>query len=156
MVGRVFDAATQEPLPGARVEVAGTPLAAATARDGSYRLPGLAAGSHTISVSYLGYGDAKAEVVVAAGEVNRDFELSIAFKEQVEVSESALDAQARALNQQRTAANITNVVSADQIGRFPDPNAAEATQRSDGSPVARSGHRPGVEPLSVARAGATG
>jgi TonB-dependent receptor len=138
VVGRVLDAATQEPLPGARVEVAGTPLSAATARDGSYRLPGLSAGTHTITVSYLGYGEAKAEVALAAGaEVAQSFELSIAFKELVEVSESAIGAQARALNQQRTAANITNVVSADQIGRFPDPNAAEATQRIPGISIER-------------------
>ena len=40
-----------------------------------------------------------------------------------------LQGEAAALNQQKNAVNITNIVSADQIGRFPDPNAAEATQR---------------------------
>jgi TonB-dependent receptor len=135
--GRVIDAATGEPLPGAEVEVAGTSLSTATGRDGNYRLPGLTAGAHSVSVHFLGYAEAKADVQVTAGEVQKDFELTITFKETVEVSESALDAQARALNQQRTAANITNVVSADQIGRFPDPNAAEATQRIPGISIER-------------------
>ena len=75
VVGRVLDAATQEPLPGARVEVAGTPLSAATARDGSYRLPGLGAGTHKVSVSYLGYGDATAEV----GKFNAGQKANAAF-----------------------------------------------------------------------------
>ncbi len=47
------------------------------------------------------------------------------------------DAQARALNQQRTAPNITNVVSADQIGQFPDTNAVEAVQRIPGISIQR-------------------
>ena len=45
--------------------------------------------------------------------------------------------RARALNQQKTAPNITNVVSADQIGAFPDPNAAEALQRIPGISIQR-------------------
>ena len=47
------------------------------------------------------------------------------------------DANARALNQQRTAPNITNIVSADQIGAFPDRNAAETTQRIPGVSITK-------------------
>jgi len=61
-----------------------------------------------------------------------------AFEESVTVSaEYILDAQAKALNQQKTAPNITNVVAADQIGSFPDPNAAETTQRIPGVSIQR-------------------
>ena len=46
----------------------------------------------------------------------------VAFEENVSMpGQLILDAQARALNQQKTAPNITNVVSADQIGSFPGP-----------------------------------
>ena len=45
--------------------------------------------------------------------------------------------QASSLNQQRTAANLSNVVSADQAGRFPDTNAAEALQRVPGIAINR-------------------
>ncbi|HEY4367154.1 MAG TPA: TonB-dependent receptor [Steroidobacteraceae bacterium] len=41
-------------------------------------------------------------------------------------------AQAAALNTERRAAGVTNVVSSDQIGRFPDENAAEAARRLPG------------------------
>jgi TonB-dependent receptor len=138
IAGRVVDAATGEGLPGARVHVNDTAFETATERDGSYRLPGLPAGTHRVVVNYLGYGETSQDVSVAAGEtVPLPFRLTLTFSESVEVRGSALDAQARALNQQRTAANITNVVSADQIGRFPDPNAAEATQRIPGISIQR-------------------
>jgi hypothetical protein len=37
-----------------------------------------------------------------------------------------LQNQARALNKQKNAANIINVISADQIGKFPDSNIGDA------------------------------
>ncbi|WP_206433252.1 TonB-dependent receptor plug domain-containing protein [Sphingomonas sp. S-NIH.Pt15_0812] len=43
----------------------------------------------------------------------------------------------RALNQQRTADNTVTIVSADAIGRFPDPNIAEALQRAPGVGIER-------------------
>jgi outer membrane receptor for ferrienterochelin and colicin len=43
--------------------------------------------------------------------------------------EGAAGAQARALNAQRAASNVTNVVSADSMGRLPDSNVAEALKR---------------------------
>jgi TonB-dependent receptor len=138
VTGRVLDAVNLEPLPGAKVTLSGTPFTTATERDGYYRFAGVRPGTYTLVVSYLGYGERKKEVTLAEGAtLTENFELNITFAELVEVSESAVDAQARALNQQRTAPNITNVVSADQIGRFPDPNAAEATQRIPGISIQR-------------------
>jgi TonB-dependent receptor len=56
----------------------------------------------------------------------------------VEVTADSLaDGQAQALNEQRSAPNIVNVVAADQIGQFPDPNAAEAASRIPGVSIAR-------------------
>jgi len=40
-----------------------------------------------------------------------------------------MQGQAKALNTQENATNITNVVASDQMSRFPDINAAESTQR---------------------------
>jgi outer membrane receptor protein involved in Fe transport len=64
----------------------------------------------------------------------------------------AADGQARALQQQRHSANITNVVAADQIGRFPDANIGDAMKRIPGIAVqvdqgeARFGLIRGTEP----------
>lgn len=140
IAGRVIDSGSLEPLPGARVTLDGTTFVAATDRAGEFRIPQVAPGRHRLVVSYLGYRAGGQEVPVAAGEtVTVRIEMRIAFAENVDVDAegSVIEAQARALNQQRTAANITNVVSADQIGRFPDPNAAEATQRIPGVTIQR-------------------
>jgi len=48
-----------------------------------------------------------------------------------------IDAAKRAADQQKSASGITNVVSSDAIGRFPDPNIAEALQRVVGVAIAR-------------------
>ena len=63
---------------------------------------------------------------------------TITVREEVTVSATPIqEGQARALNRQRTAPNIVNVISSDQIGQFPDSNAAEATQRIPGVTIER-------------------
>ena len=139
VVGRVVDADTRAPLPGADVRLDGTAFAAASDRTGGFRITGVPAGQYTLLVVYLGHAEQRAEVTVAAGDaVSVDVELAKnAFSEAVQVTAPIGEGQAAALNQQRTALNITNVVSADQIGRFPDPNAAEATSRIPAVSIAR-------------------
>lgn len=130
--GRVLDGADGNPLPGAKVVVTGSAGEASTDREGNFRLTGVPAGDRTVVVTYLGRKDAIVETTVTAG-ATRKIEVKmglVSFEESVTVSgELILAAQERALNQQKTAPNITNVVSADQIGSFPDRNAAETTQR---------------------------
>src|SRR5262245_17958614 len=49
---------------------------------------------------------------------------------EVTVADTAdLVGQERALNDQKNSINLVNIIAADQIASFPDPNAAEATQR---------------------------
>ena len=48
------------------------------------------------------------------------------------VIEGSLVGTARAINEQRAASTLKNIVAADEIGRFPDQNAAEALQRIPG------------------------
>lgn len=43
-----------------------------------------------------------------------------------------LRGQAKALNQQKTNSNISNVISSDQVGRFPDANIGDALKRVPG------------------------
>jgi TonB-dependent receptor len=138
--GRVVDAATGDPLPGAQVLVTGSAAETSTDRDGRFRLSAVPAGDRTVVVTYLGRQDATVEAKVVAGATQRlDIQMKmVAFEESVSVpGQLILDAQERALNQQKTAPNITNVVSADQIGSFPDRNAAETTQRIPGVSITK-------------------
>ncbi|MBD3853140.1 MAG: TonB-dependent receptor [Acidobacteria bacterium] len=114
------------------VNVEGTNIVGQTGLNGSYRLAPVPVGEHTLVFSYLGLQTANAEVTVTAGEaVSQD--MTLVYGGEIEVRGSPLlVGQAKALNRQKNAINIKNIVAADQIGRFPDKNAAEATQRIPG------------------------
>lgn len=139
--GRVVDGTTTEPLPGAKVSVEGAAVVASTDRAGVFHLTGAPQGAQTLVVSYLGREDRQVAVTVIAGVVTSIPDVALSrqgYSESVTVAAEIIrDAQARALNQQKTALNITNVVSADQIGRFPDVNAAETTQRIPGVSISK-------------------
>ena len=53
------------------------------------------------------------------------------------VIEGSLVGSARAINRQRSASTLTSIVAADEIGRFPDQNAAESLQRLPGVSIDR-------------------
>ena len=140
IVGTVSDSATKAPLPGALVALEGSALSTATDHVGNFRITGVPIGEHELLVTYLGHAEERTMVTLRASEtLTIDVELSqTAFSETVRVTgEPTDDGQARALNQQKTAANIMNVIAADQIGSFPDPNAAEAASRIPGVSITR-------------------
>ncbi len=97
-----------------------------TDRSGTFRLLRIPTGQRNITISYLGYEDKTIPVNISSGSIaSLDASLETSVKETVTVNSPLLEGQAKALNQQKENVNITNIVSADQIGRFPDPNAAE-------------------------------
>jgi len=55
ITGRVLDAGTHRPLAGATVIIDRTTRGVGTESDGTFRLPAVPSGSHTITVRYLGY-----------------------------------------------------------------------------------------------------
>jgi iron complex outermembrane receptor protein len=73
--GRVTDAATGEPLAGARVSAVGTLQGTAVRSDGSYRLP-VSAGTQVLRVSYIGYSPIVDTVVVTGLVENRDYRMT--------------------------------------------------------------------------------
>jgi TonB-dependent receptor len=137
-VGVVRDAAGQT-LPGFTVEIVDPPRRVVTSRTGRFRIPAVSAGRRTVSISGLGFATQEIEVVVTAGQV-----ASIDVVMQIEAVElegilirGQRSEQARALNQQKTADNIVEVVSAENMDRFPDINSAEAVQRLTSVSVSR-------------------
>lgn len=154
VTGTVTDAQTGFTLAGATVQIESLGRGAITNESGRFALLGLPAGSHTISVTYLGYGVTTQSVQIEAGEVaNVDIalEAEVIALEGLQVTGQRAG-QAAALNQQLTSLNITNVIAADQIGRFPDSNIGDALKRVPGIVViqdqgeARFGLIRGTEP----------
>lgn len=138
VTGRVTDASGAT-LPGARVILPELGIDTATNRQGEFSLPSAPAGEITMRVEYLGLPSSE-RVITVAPDARNHVEFTLAqtdAMERIVVLGSIMDGAARALNQQRSADNLTNVVSADSIGRFPDYNIAEALQRVPGIGVER-------------------
>lgn len=133
IAGRVTDDATKLALGGARVAVAGTAIETYTAAAGNYVLSGVPAGAQSVQVAYVGYDDMVQAVQLAAGlnRVDVAFNAGTVAMDRFVIDGAAVGA-ARALNQQRAADTLRNIVASDEIGNFPDQNAAEAIQRIPG------------------------
>ena len=123
------------PVPGASVMVVGTRLETTTDRLGRYRIALVPAGDQQLLVSFIGFADQTVGVSVDANAAtNVDVTMVIeTFTGSVTVvGDPILAGQAQALNEQKTAPAIVNVISSEQLQFFPDTNAAEATQRVPG------------------------
>lgn len=136
--GRITDLNSKEPLTGATVTVTGTSNAAATDLSGAYQFY-VNSGTLNLTVRYLGYKDTTLSVNLKSNELKV---LNIAMSGRQRnlnnvVITGYTQGQAKALNQQKNADNIKNIIAADQIGRFPDANAAEALQRVPGVNIER-------------------
>lgn len=122
-------------VPGANVLITELSKGAISDFDGRFTLIGIPEGTHTLQISYLGYAPIQQDVNVTAGEttvVNLTMNPSNVELQEVQVTAYGLSGQAKALNTQRSNLNITNVVSTDQIGKFPDANIGDAVKRIPG------------------------
>jgi iron complex outermembrane receptor protein len=115
LAGTVTDAATAQPVAGATVLVSGTLARAVTDAAGRYRIAGLPAGVHTVTVAVIGYRRAVAGgVALAAGEERRlDFALARAA---VEIPGVVVTAS-RATERPEDAPASVAVLAADAIRR---------------------------------------
>ena len=73
--GRVRDAETGEPLPGANVYLENADQGTSTGLDGEFEIAGVAEGSHTLVASFIGYEEFRLPLLVAAGAVDLLVEL---------------------------------------------------------------------------------
>ncbi len=122
-------------LPGANVLVVEANKGVPTNVNGDFTIVEVPAGEHTLRISFIGYKTVEQRVTVNDGvttTISISMEPGFTQGGEVIVFGDRLKGQAKALNQQRTNANITNVVAADQIGRFPDANIGDALKRIPG------------------------
>ncbi len=118
-------------LEGALVELEATGERVYTGRGGRFELRNVPAGPQTIRVSYLGY--AAQSFSVAAGAADVHLVLGVASSEtDAIVVIGQIDDRSRRLNLERSADALTNVVSSDLAGQFPDRNVSEVLRRAPG------------------------
>jgi TonB-dependent receptor len=122
-------------MPGATVVIEALQIGAAADVNGNFIIYDVPAGTHTVTFRYLGYNGASQDVTVKTGEVSTitvSLEPGVTLGDEVLILGDRLKGQAKALNRQRALPNITNIVAADQIGRFPDANIGDAMKRIPG------------------------
>ena len=130
--GRVLDD-SGNPLPGAVVTLDGKTRSTVTDADGFYSFANLSKGNHALKVAYIGFAPSQKVVAVKGGDVVLDIVMKDTSQELGEVVVAGVfSGQQRALNMQKSNLNDTNVVSADQIGKFPDSNIGDALKRISG------------------------
>jgi len=122
---------SQGVLQGARIELHPDGQVAVSNSQGQFTITGVAAGHYTVSVSYLGYAPFSAEVSVAAGQAaNVDAVMQVAkASEDVTVIADRQFGELEALNRERVADNILQVLPASVITSLPNTNIADAVGR---------------------------
>lgn len=132
MRGRVIDT-TKQSLPGASIYIEKLHTGVTSDVNGFYTFANLEPGVYKVKVSYVGYSPVEMDITIPAG---RTLEKDVVLNEGVELQEvvvgGAFQGQRRAINSQKNQMGITNVVSADQVGKFPDSNIGDALKRIPG------------------------
>jgi TonB-dependent receptor len=136
---------------GVDVTIVELGVSAETGPDGRFRLPNIAPGSYTLSISFLGEELERRTINVDASGASVSVQLAESSVEDVIVVTGTRGALASARAQERAQDNLTNVVTADDIGNFADQNIAESLQRIPGASIQRSegeGRTPTIRGLS--------
>lgn len=155
--GTVSNAVSGSPLGRAKVAIRGTAQETLTDDDGRFYLRGAPAKDIELEVSYLGFVSQTSGVTVPpGGQVARDFQLSregtdrrgaegqpIVLEKFQVVAEQTMSGQAVAMNVQRHAANIKNVVSFDELGDRGQENIGDYVRFLPGVTILDDGEHPG-------------
>ncbi len=131
--GQVTDT-SRNTLPGATIQIESLHTGVTADINGFYRLPNLAPGTYTLKVSYVGYSPVYKKITVSSRNKTQveNFTLSEGMELQEVQVTGAFSGQRRALQLQKEAMGVSNVVSADQVGKFPDSNIGDALKRING------------------------
>ena len=131
--GQVTDV-EKHALPGATIQIEQLGVRTLSDESGFYTFTGIKPGTYTIKVSYVGYAPTYKKVTVSADK--RLQVVGLVMGEERTLNEAvvtgAFAAQRRALQQQKSSMGVSNVVSADQVGKFPDSNIGDALKRISG------------------------
>jgi TonB-dependent receptor len=140
LLGQVRDAATGLPLPGAQVLLGAGPRGVVAGVEGRFQLDRIPAGAVSIRVLLLGYAPTTVEGIrIDAGGLAR----VEVFLERQALALSGITVSAEVdrgsaatlLSEQRTSESLVNAISAEQIARSPDGDAAAAVKRVSGITV---------------------
>jgi TonB-dependent Receptor Plug Domain/Carboxypeptidase regulatory-like domain len=128
--GHVIDA-SGDVLQGAQIALQSSNISLSTDLQGDFFVRDLEPGGYTFTISYVGFAPVTKTVDVVAGQVTSiDVKLEVASQnEQVLVTARRVAGEAEAINRERSADNIVQVLTADVIRSLPNANMADALGR---------------------------
>lgn len=132
--GRIVDSSNLS-LPGATIEIKTLSRKTVSDETGKYKLLGLPDGDYTVTITYIGFKKLDEKATITNGST---VELNIVMSPETNVNLQSVvitgstGSALKALNLQKNSNRIVNIISADQIGRFPDPNIGDALKRVPG------------------------
>lgn len=139
ITGRVIDGGSGEGLSNAQVQVVGTTIGGLSGVDGRFTL-NAPAGTASILVRRIGYASKTVTGIVVVA--NRTVEADVTLRQAtVQLTTTTVTASAErgtvndAIDKQRTATGIVTAVTAEQMAKSPDSDAAQAITRVSGVTV---------------------
>lgn len=132
IAGHVSDASETAGLRAAQVRLVELDRVVAAGRDGSFRFADVPAGTYTLEARYVGAETVRKQVEVpATGAASVDFMLTGVRGNEILVIGQRANL-ASALSRKREADGVSDVLSRDAVGQFPDQNVAESLRRVPG------------------------
>src|SRR5579871_1183861 len=118
-------------LQGAQVSLSPGGASAVSDVQGEFRINGLDAGNFTVTITYVGFKTFTKSITVTAGQTaSLDAQLSLESVDiEVVVTTERGSAEVEAVNRERAADNIVQVLPADVIRSLPNANMADALGR---------------------------
>lgn len=141
IAGKVLDAKTQEGIIGANVYIEGTQVGSSTDMEGNFIISNVKPGTYNIIASFVTYKTQQlVDVVVEPGKRT---DLTIPMQEESTELEEVVVTATREINNDFSLVNaikesklVVSGISAEQITRLPDRDAAQIMQRVSGVTIA--------------------
>lgn len=130
--GTVTDAEDTISIRAAEVRILELDRSVTTERDGSFSFSGVPAGTYTVEVSYIG-ADTQTQTITVSetGTATANFALMREGSSNILVIGQIAN-QASSLSRKRAGDGVSDVLTRDAIGQFPDQNVAESLRRLPG------------------------
>ena len=126
-------------LPKAQIQLQPGGTTVASNSQGDYLISDVTPGIYTITVTSVGFSSYTSTATVVTGQTTAiDAVLAVSSNNQMVTVHGVLSGDALALNEQRTSANILNVMTEPTIMSLPNANVAEALGRLPGVTLQRN------------------
>jgi TonB-dependent receptor len=141
IAGKILDNKTNETIVGANVVIEGTTVGSSTDIDGNFTIANLKPGTYVINVSFVTYKTQTIPDVVVESGKKTTVEVSL-LEDIAELAEVVVQAKKETstdynlVNDIKLAKLVVSGISADQIMKMPDRDAAQVMQRMPGVTIA--------------------